>query len=522
MRRYGSSLVVMVVLAACGSGERDRRGGSRDRDRVTLRDGGPDALVDAGRPDERDARVGRDAASDAGRVEAGPDAIVLPEGGSEGGVDATGPDGGSPGTCLSSPLGARCGSFGCAGGLLCQESIPLRTQTVYDERGVSTGRSVDLYGGSLFTDGYCMPDVVRSPGDPGYRRTCNPDDPMDRTCGDCGTCVPVGDGSACLRRCRFNLEDNGVCREGYQCTTGDYCFDGCASQLECQVYWADVTGDGVAEPVLDPALSGAFCDRNTHRCRTPGTPGAEAGDTCERKSQCEADGVCFDEAGYGWTGGYCSKLRCEVAGNGCAGGGKCQERGIGLHICMQPCTVGADAAGNPVDPAAPASWRTATGGCRSGYACWWDGTGRGTGNGGCVPGNFNAVTTANVGASCAGPEACWSPFGLGRCLETGLSGADARGYCTVLDCAAAGLPAGVCGAGADCLTGVVADDPAFGFCLRRCTTGSDCGPNATCREDSDGTGHHCVPGNACRADADCPVVGQRCVGATADSDGTCS
>ena len=521
MRRYVSLLVVMVALAACATGGRGR--GSGDRDRVTLRDGGPEAGADAGRPDDRDARVGRDAAPDAGRMEAGPDAIVLPEGGSEGGVDARPPDAAGPdGMAPRCNIGNACdptSGAGCTGGNECQAPVPVGTRTVVDTAGNPTG---DSFESTLFQGGYCMPRTVADPITRRGREACDPDASSD-PCGDCASCTRLGPGvAACLRNCSFNLENNDVCRDGYACTTGDFCLDGCSSDIECQVYSADLDGDGTEETVFDPALSGATCNMGTYRCETPGAPGAEAGDVCTRDSQCEADGRCLDEDTYDWPGGYCTKFRCDVEGNGCAGGGKCQERGIGLHICVQACTVGADAAGNPVDPAAPASWRTATGGCRSGYLCWWDGTGRGADNGGCVPGNFNAVTTANVGAACAGDEQCWSPFGLGRCLETGLSGADARGYCTVLDCAAAGLPAGVCGAGAECVTGVVAEDPAFGICLRPCTTGRDCGPNATCLEDSDGTGRHCVPGNACRADADCSVAGQRCVGATADSDGTCS
>ena len=98
-------------------------------------------------------------------------------------------------------------------------------------------------------------------------------------------------------------------------------------------------------------------------------------------------------------------------------------------------------------------------------------------NGGCVPGNYNAVTTNNVGDACGADADCYSPYGYGRCVSwTG-------GHCTIVDCAAPGIPSGVCGTGNQCVT-----ESGVSFCLSECTTSTDCRSGYTCRDhDSSST-----------------------------------
>ena len=51
-------------------------------------------------------------------------------------------------------------------------------------------------------------------------------------------------------------------------------------------------------------------------------------------------------------------------------------------------------------------------------------------NGGCIPGEFNAVTTPNIGEPCEDDSECWSPFGRGTCIQF----TNGHSMCTVRDC----------------------------------------------------------------------------------------
>ncbi|MEZ4287941.1 MAG: hypothetical protein R3A47_07305 [Polyangiales bacterium] len=71
----------------------------------------------------------------------------------------------------------------------------------------------------------------------------------------------------------------------------------------------------------------------------------------------------------------------------------------------------------------------ATQGCRTGYTCTWGGI-ENDPSGICAPATNTAVTTPNVGATCASAADCYSPLGQGACTpEFG---------CVVFDC---GVPA---------------------------------------------------------------------------------
>jgi hypothetical protein len=276
----------------------------------------------------------------------------------------------------------------------------------------------------------------------------------------------------------------------------------------------DEAPDGGAPPDrlrLDVA-GGATCNRMTGRCTHPGRPGARSGDPCTRDSQCFMDGRCLDELRYeAFTGGYCTKLGCNVTG--CPAGDKCLNLGGGVFACTKPCIVGND----PGD-AMTGRGRFDNECGRAGLACFWDGMSA-TGAGGCFPGEYNDVSTNNVGEPCRDPDGsgpltssdqCYSPYGFGRCIfSTEIAS------CSILNCAI--LPEGACGAGNVC----VPIDATLSICLKGCTSASQCGvPSYGC-VDLDGPGRlerTCFPG--CTTNEDCRT-GYRCMGATAMRLGEC-
>jgi hypothetical protein len=245
--------------------------------------------------------------------------------------------------------------------------------------------------------------------------------------------------------------------------------------------------------------SQATCDPNTYRCAHPGTPGAVAGGPCVFNEECEANGRCLDELRFDFPGGYCSKYRCDFEGNACAGTGSvCNSRGVGFPACLTGCTLGTG-----VTQGDPSTYLNNTQGCRTDYTCVWDGRSAAVPmNGGCLPGEYNSVTTPNVGAPCTTAADCYSPFGQGVCLRTGYPG----GYCSVLDCGTVGMPADMCGDGAACV--------ALGsslLCLSSCAVAEDCRLGYACG-DIDGMPD--TLGKACFSDcvdtAECRT-GETCV-----------
>jgi len=262
-------------------------------------------------------------------------------------------------------------------------------------------------------------------------------------------------------------------------------------------------------------MSTSVCDAATARCTNPGTAGVSAGTSCTRNSQCESGGDCIG-ATYGWPGGYCTKRRCDLAGNACAGAGVCGDRRVGAIICLQACTVAAGATTSNTT-----AWLTNRGGCRAGYSCTWNGTGAGSLDGACLPGNFNSVTTNNVGAACATDADCWSPFGQGLCLAPAADGSGFRGgYCTVLDCLAPGTPSNVCGAAATCINlgGRTGD---ITGCMKACSSATDCRARYACVDadaDPATVGSVCLAN--CTSDSECRAT-ERCSIPTGSSFGAC-
>ncbi len=364
---------------------------------------------------------------------------------------------------------------------------------------------------------------------------CDPD--VEDSCGgvDCARCLPAGSDamgveySLCAATCVPTLADNGACRDGYECSlTSAGCLTGCGSDDECRVYRKDTNANGIIDPydavtnatgdalVYDAAPNGA-CNMAAYRCEHDGGDGV-AGDNCTDDTQCEANGDCIadDSADAGgWDGGYCTKFGCDIAGNDCAGAGKCQERGLGIAICVQACqidslvTAGDNYSGNAE--------------CSTGFSCAWDGTsGIAATNGGCLPGNYNAIregdATGQTGDTCTTGDDCNSPFGAGQCRDFG-----AGNHCTLFDCGAPGMPTDVCGASGTCASVSGSETT---LCAKVCTAAEECLAGNGCWDTTmagiaPGTAGEkiCFPG--CLETADCRT-GQTCTGASATMVGECT
>ncbi|MEZ4323723.1 MAG: hypothetical protein R3B40_00830 [Polyangiales bacterium] len=330
----------------------------------------------------------------------------------------------------------------------------------------------------------------------------------------CGACLALfSDANVCLKQCTPNAVDNDICRNNYQCDVlRGACDTGCTTDDECRISREDTNMNGMIERFDIDAGTGdrlvyhqgseATCDPDTFRCTHPGTPGAVAGDPCVFNEECEADGRCLNETSFEFPGGYCSKYRCDFAGNGCAGAGSvCNSRGVGFPACLAGCTLGTGVTQGDVN-----TYLNNTQGCRTGYACVWDGRSAAVpNNGSCLPGEYNAVTEPNVGAPCTTSSECYSPFGQGVCFSqnSGYPG----GYCSILDCGTVGMPADMCGDGNTC----VELGAGTRVCLSSCNTALDCRLGYACGDidgDPQTMGKACF--SDCLATDECRV-GETCV-----------
>ncbi|MDH3202738.1 MAG: hypothetical protein OEM15_17760 [Myxococcales bacterium] len=332
---------------------------------------------------------------------------------------------------------------------------------------------------------YCTLGLTASPAE------CTVED--DAACAEvCGACTPFFiDADICLRQCRAETDTNSTCRDGYVCDLlFEVCDTGCVSDDDCRVFREDSNDNGMFDPWDPETMMGDrlvydtnstfVCNTATYRCEHPGTPGAEAGIACDDDQQCEANGTCLDEALFGFPGGYCSKIRCDLDGNDCAGAGVCAGLGFGVPLCAESCQVGSGAT-----PGDPNTYLNNTQGCREGYTCFWGGVPNDT-TGVCVPGVYNDVITNNVGADCMTNDTCYSPFGQGVCADAELAcsflGAPAgeacpAGFgCSVLDCGVPGIPNDVCGDNATC----VGLPSGLSLCLQDCESAEDCLAGSAC------------------------------------------
>ncbi|MEM9189763.1 MAG: MopE-related protein [Myxococcota bacterium] len=402
-------------------------------------------------------------------------------------------------TCRDSACRPACNTGGA-----CTATCPAGGQCIPEDLAGIGGAAdpiTNLPGGStmvipspFFPGGYCTEALVSNPGDPG---ACDPDAPAGtQGCGTCASCFQTGGVVLCAEDCTRSLTTRGGCRTGYQCLLGNgVCWDGCDSTDECRVQRRDTNGDGLIDAMTDnlvyDTLSSATCNMATGRCDDPGTATAVHGGPCTRNAECPANSFCALD---GFPGGVCTKSGCDVPGNACVGVNSTCFGGAG-GSCLTGCVVGAE-------PTADRLGVTGRGaGCRTGYQCDWDGTTLTGTTGACLPGNYNAVTIENVGAACPGGDtSCYSPYGQGLCVSTWGT----QGSCTILDCDAPGIPAGVCGTGNSCT-----DIGGVSVCMQTCTTATECAPGLGCVDHDAlaGTARLCWP--VCTGNLDCRV-GETC------------
>lgn len=430
----------------------------------------------------------------------------------DGGSAISGRDGSASNPSGPTACGTACTSDTDCGGGVCVE----------EQKGSSDIQGLGALPFSLFPGGMCSQTPLAE-----YQSSQACDPTVEGTaqgCGSCGVCTPVVFADAvatvCREKCTPSATASGCSRPEYTCSFGlGACVEGCASDEECRVYTRDTDSDGLGDMSFYDATSMAHCNTTTRRCQVTGKAGAQAGDPCMRDDDCEADGFCltadrgdFDPA---FSGGYCSKTGCKVAGLACAGQGQCAEprswdpsQALGT-LCVHGCQQGMEM---------PAEQFGAMGhgaGCRAGYMCLWNGAN--DTNGTCIPGNYNAVTANNVGSACTpamrGAD-CYSPFGHGRCLTFGSSTANAS-LCSILDCNAPGLPDDICGAGNAC----VRFDEDLSGCFHVCTDASQCGASLACVASSASGPKICVfgcqdstecrPGETCSRDGACTAPAAR-------------
>jgi hypothetical protein len=380
---------------------------------------------------------------------------------------------------------------------------------------------------SAFPGGTCTP-IPAGPYDMTGATSCDPTlAPDAQRCGPTGACVLV-DGFAetivgCRPRCVPSATKSGCDRSGYTCSFEvEACVEGCQSDEECRLIVVDNNNDGMADSAMYDDKSRSVCDTDTFRCTHPGTASGVTADPCVRQDDCEPDGQCIDPlssvVGLDFPGGYCTKVGCDVKGRECAGDGAVCARlrpwsnvSIGPLVCLQSCAVGAEPEADRMGVKGHAK------GCREGYRCHYNGT-SGTDNGVCVGGNYNAVTTSNLGVTCASNSECYSPYGLGGCLTLSVNGmAPATGMCTVTDCAAPGIPADICGKNGVCHA--LSGDQTF--CAQNCTTAADCPASYACADDDNDPSTSRICYAACRADADCRAGQETCEIATGATAGQC-
>lgn len=418
-------------------------------------------------------------------------------------------------------IGAACSRNSCTSPLTCEE----------EQMGMAPSVLPDL-----MTAGPMIP-VHFNPNGGLCTVACDEED----DCNDCSTCIGAdADGPGlCQSDCTPTLTDNGGCRNGWSCSIyNGTCGLSCSNDDFCKITGThDANGDGTIDSyVYDPDYPGT-CNMTTGRCEVMGTAGAAPGDPCTEDSDCEDNGLCL--TGDAWPGGYCARIGCLWSGFECADGAVCDNRNLGVNICMQGCTVGAEPDADALGVAGNGA------GCADGFMCSWDGTHGPTDtlNGACLPGNYNDVTVPNVAMACQTAEDCYSPYGGGRCLwgtdeSEGLRMTGDRvgsGMCVIQNCAqfmegstvVEGLLPGVAAttrvcdfdAGERCVDFSGGAEIPFTLCILTCANASECAPGYGCIEFfSDGT-RACWP--TCAANADCRT-GATCnnTGGTAcDADG---
>jgi hypothetical protein len=452
------------------------------------------------------------------------------------------------GICPQRPgrdLGAACNMRGqCLDPLLCQNEVATSipdTHQRFPDGGVGAVMSGRPFPISGFTGGQCY-------------SVCNPNAATD-TCGTCASCngatgqgrlrfgvasfFAAGSGvtGVCRDDCTPSPTTNGGCRTGYTCDRFTAtCIEGCLNDTQCQFGGDDLDGDGFLDIIDEGAASGATCNTATGRCVVPPTGSSPIGGPCVLDTDCGSDGLClqFDAV----PGGYCTRIGCAtntgddmtpvwtpIPGLECTGTDVvCDVRAFGAPTtaCLEGCTVGAETTD---------AERLGTGGgnptcANPSNACFWNGDSEATDvpNGSCLPGNYNTETTYDVGTACADDSDCYSPYGYGRCLFTGILDTVQSGVCAIGGCSGGmgGMPVGLLagttsqamipagafgGAGGNAVCNTAVGDLCVGFgggatfCVHGCASADECPTGYACPVLLTGGGRICWPN--CEVNADC-------------------
>lgn len=427
--------------------------------------------------------------------------------GGSGGDGGPGGNGGAPAALqcwesdpLGGELGGNCRTNGdakiCNTGLLCVESQTVAVGGPDDPIANFPEGPDGSFEYVEFAGDYCVAAVDETGCDP---EVC---------ASECGDCIPYFiDADVCFKLCLANGNDNSACRDGYQCDPWFLtCMPGCLSDNDCLVF------RNAQDQLVYDTESSAYCNLETFRCEHAGTTDAEAGIACSDSEDCEANGVCLSE-GFGFPGGYCSKVGCDLEGIGCEGDAVCRDIGLdpsrAVPVCVSACTVGTG-----VTPGDPSTYLGNSQGCRQGYTCVWDAQSADP-SGYCDVGVFNEVLENNIGDACETAQDCYSPFGNGYCLKRAPG--EAQGTCTVLECDATGMPEDLCGEAALCVS--FRPTAALGLCMRQCSRAEDCAVGQACVDlDADGPGleqtcfPNCIDASECRSGEICDLDPQSDVG----------
>jgi hypothetical protein len=423
-------------------------------------------------------------------------------------------------------LGGQCAAAECFEPWICQEEVSQERPSVRREDGMP-GRAYPI---RYWPGGQCQ-------------GACDPN--ANGQCNACSTCLQTGTDSSgnavgeCFQSCTQDIDGRGGCNEGYGCDRANLaCLVACAvvgGVDTCQFSFEDRdTNPTTRETIVDEGASyPSTCNVMTGLCEARGRAGATAGDDCMEDSDCEDDGLCLGGDGdpelpVTLQDGYCIRLGCNDTDLRCQTGDVCSQSLFGLPggVCMDGCVVGGEmtaeqrlglAGGHPD--------------CGDGETCFWDGV-HGTAdpnNGGCYPGNYNAVSTYNVGESCDSDEDCYSPFGLGRCLfgeGNTLGDRVGSGICAVGGCGGTMMGVGLRVGAEESI--VVPSDVTMcagapgnndicvrfsemqTFCVSGCTEAADCPSGYACPNLGDALRPLRLCWPACQADADCRS-GSRCL-----------
>jgi hypothetical protein len=156
------------------------------------------------------------------------------------------------------------------------------------------------------------------------------------TVADCGFGPPCPSGSECLR-----FDEAGLVTACLKtCSTSPECRQSAACFLLPGAPFAGVCIPDCRDDLVDcfPKDGSARCDATLGLCVGNSTHDntADVGDPCGDSSDCAAGEVCMGEAGWGFSGGMCTR-DCSLSS--CASGESCQTLGP-YRVCFKDCVGG--------------------------------------------------------------------------------------------------------------------------------------------------------------------------------------